>query len=78
MHINCRNASAFRQFYSVCVDTVTVSAEKKGDAPQTCDAHQGVNDAANGAHLTTEEEGHAVEAEQTYAAPVQCANNNKH
>ena len=55
-----------------------VVAEEKGDAPQACDAHQWVDDAADSAHLSTEEEGHAVNAKQTHAAPVQCAHDHQH
>ena len=63
---------------SILLSVSAVVAEEEGDAPQTCDAHQWVDDAADGAHLPAEEEGNAVKAKQTHAAPVQCANDDQH
>ena len=48
-------------------------AKDHGDAPQTGNAHQCVDNAADGAHLAAEEKCHAVKAEQANTAPVECA-----
>ena len=54
-----------------------VVAKDHGDAPQTGNTHQCVDNAADGAHLAAEEKCHAVEAEEAYAAPVQRTDHNE-
>ena len=46
-------------------------AEQQRDAPQTRDAHQGIDNAADGSQLAAADKGHAVKGEQPHAAPVQ-------
>lgn len=46
-------------------------AEQQRDAPQTGDAHQGIDNAADGSQLAAADKGHAVKGEQSHAAPVQ-------
>ena len=48
-----------------------VLAEQQGDEPQSGNAHQRIDDAADGAGLPAEQECHAVKAEKPHAAPVQ-------
>ena len=53
---------------------VVLIAEQERDAPKSGDAYQGIDDAAESAHLAAAQESHAVKTEQTYASPVQRAN----
>ena len=48
----------------------SVVPKDHGDAPQTGNTHQCVDNAADGTHLAAKEKCHAVEAEEAYAARV--------
>ena len=48
-------------------------AEQKRDTPQRGERDQNVDDPADNARLTSEEEADDVELKQTYAAPVDAA-----
>ncbi len=48
-------------------------AEEQGNAPDSAQTDQSVNDPADGAVGTAEGKGHQIEAEHTDGAPVQAA-----
>ena len=56
---------------------VGLIAEQQCDAPQTGNAYQRVDNAAECGHLTAEQKCDAVKAKQTHAAPVQCTDDHK-
>ena len=51
--------------------------EQQRDAPQTGDAHQRIDDAAENGQLTAADKGYAVKGEQPHAAPVQRTDDDK-
>ena len=66
-----RHAAVFFRLFDI------ILPEQQGDAPQSGDAHQCIDDAAPYCQLSTEYGGHAVKAEQADAAPVQSADNDE-
>ena len=51
--------------------------EKKWNAPDPCDSNQSEDNSADSGALPSEGPGHEVEREDTNAAPVQSADNDK-
>ena len=59
------------------VITASASAEKQGNAPQACQADDGVDDAAYQSVLAAENPGHQVELENAHKAPVNASDDGK-
>jgi len=61
----------------LCVTGLLVSVEQHGNAPDSGQPHQRIDDAADETHLATAEKGYDIEAKDADAAPVQGADDRK-
>lgn len=58
-----------------CIKALLSSAKQQGNAPQTCQPDDGINDAAEDGILTAEDPCHQVKLKNTHETPIDRADN---
>ena len=84
MHCSCplKRIKTAAQFCAAAFSLFAINArailpKQQGDAPQTCQSNNAVNDPAENSTLTAEDPGYQVKLEKTHKAPVDRTDNRK-